>query len=309
MGLRVALASNGRMGLMLLDAIQGSSHQVVGIIRDGRAQAGVPAWIDYSVGLVVGMEGQSIRRRVPVARLTDQRSSQVERVASWRPDILLSANFGVIFRRPLLGVPAVGALNVHWSLLPQFRGPQPAAQAILAGEPYTGVSIHGLVPKIDAGPIFDQVQMPLYETDTAAGVYFRACGVAAERIVPVLDRIETAGFHGNPQHSDIGSYFPRATISDVELDFRQGVMDVYRVIRAFSDPMPRFYWRGRTVFVHRAVPAPGMDGPPGVLLESGKTPVIGCGSGAIRIVSAFTTWPPSPWPGILQRPRKGEVVG
>lgn len=307
--MRIALAANGRMGLGLLRALLRSDHQVVALVRDGRTLSVPLRWVDHAAGMAAGpwsVEGRALAAGVRSVWLRDQDASEAARLRRREPDLLIVGNFGMILKKPILDVPSIGAVNAHWSLLPHHRGPHPSTSVLMAGETETGLSFHVVNERIDAGAILDQSAFPIGPTDTATSLYLKACAAAERRIVDVVDRIERDGLVGEAQDLSAGSYFKRVTPEGATLDFSRSAEDLDRMCRALVQPMPRFLWRGRTVYVSRAHRVAGVHGEPGTLLSTRPNLVIACGEGGLAIGSAWTSWPPGPWPPVWGGVRVGD---
>ena len=310
--MRIALAANGRLGLGLLRALEDSGHDVVVLVRDGTSLPPTLRWLDHAGGVLGGrwtVEGRAFSRGIPSVWLRTQDAREASRLSRYEPDLLLVGNFGLILRDSILGVPRLGAVNTHWSLLPHHRGAHPSTSVLLAGETETGVTFHVVDTRIDAGPILDQVAFPIGPDDTATSLYRRACEHAERRIVALVDRIEAEGcLSGRPQDLSAGSYWRRVTPERAVLDFDRPAAFLDRKVRALVQPLPRFRWRGRTVYVGAARPVQGVTAEPGTIVSSRPQPVIACGEGGLAITSAWVMWPPGPWPGVVG-PKVGERVG
>jgi methionyl-tRNA formyltransferase len=117
----------------------------------------------------------ALARGIPVLQPDTLKDSRdVERVRQLRPDALVVAAYGMILPRPLLDAGRLGALNIHASLLPRWRGAAPIQRAILAGDSETGVSIMQMDAGLDTGPVFGTVTEPIHPTDTAGDLLERA---------------------------------------------------------------------------------------------------------------------------------------
>ena len=186
----------------------------------------------------------SVRRlaelnRVPVVIAENPNAPEfVARIAALKPDYLFSFYFRFMFKAPLLAVPQRGALNMHGSLLPKYRGRVPVNWAIIKGECETGASLHYMETKPDAGDLVDQQAVPILPDDTGIEV-FNKVTVAAEM---VLDRSLPALMAGKaprrPLDLKAGSYFGRRGPEDGRIDWRQPAQAVHDLIRAVAPPYP-----------------------------------------------------------------------
>jgi len=143
-----------------------------------------------------------------------------------------------MLKSPWLGVPRCGALNMHGSLLPKFRGRAPVHWAIIKGESVTGASLHYMREKPDAGALVDQESVPILENDTALDVSIKV----AEAAQRVLHRCLPALLAGRASARELdlsqGSYFGRRRPEDGRIDWRQPARAVHDLVRAVAPPFP-----------------------------------------------------------------------
>jgi methionyl-tRNA formyltransferase len=267
---------------------------------------------DLAVGLMSGphaVEGAAFGARVPRVWLRHQDEREVNRLAWFKPDLLLVGNFALILKRPILEVPKIGVVNVHWSLLPHHRGPNPGTSVLLDGDPVTGVTFHVVDERIDAGDILHQVSFPLDDASTAASIYARAVGEAGRAVAAVLAQIETDGLVGRPQDLSAGSYRRRLTRDDARLDFSRPAFDLARQVRALVQPMAWTTFRGHPLYISTARWEPGAFGAPGTIVRLQPNVWVACGDGALVLQRVWSLRPPSPWPAPWTRVQEGEILG
>ncbi len=166
------------------------------------------------------------------------RQDQLEQVREFAPDIVFSFYYRHLLPAWLLDLPRLGAYNMHGSLLPRYRGRAPVNWAILRGERKTGVTLHLMTERADAGDIIDQEAVPIGEDDTAAEVSER-CLDAAER---VLRRQVTALMSGRaerrPQDESLATCFGRRRPKDGRIDWTLSSRRVHDLVRAVTHPYP-----------------------------------------------------------------------
>jgi methionyl-tRNA formyltransferase len=177
--------------------------------------------------------------RIPVAIPEDPNTEAfVSQVAQCRPDFLFSFYYRFMLKTPLLRIPARGALNMHGSLLPKYRGRVPVNWAVLHGEPETGASLHYMELKPDAGDLVDQQAVPILPDDTAAQVFDKVT-VAAEivmmRSLPALMQGDAPRV---PLNLKAGSYYGRRRPEDGRIDWHQAAWAVHNLVRAVAPPYP-----------------------------------------------------------------------
>jgi methionyl-tRNA formyltransferase len=160
------------------------------------------------------------------------------RVSALAPDFLFSFYYRSLLGAPLLRAARRGALNMHGSLLPKYRGRSPVNWAILKGERESGATLHYMVERADAGDIVDQMSVPILADDEAREVLAKVV-VAAET---VLTRSLPALIAGNaarrPQDLAAGEYFGRRRPEDGRIDWRRPAREIHDLVRAVAPPFP-----------------------------------------------------------------------
>jgi methionyl-tRNA formyltransferase len=252
-------------------------HQVVGVVTQpdrpaGRGRMPVASPVK-EIALALGL---------PLFQPTTLRTSEaVEQLAGWKPEVIVVAAFGQILRSSVLDLPPHGCLNVHASLLPQYRGAAPIPAAILAGESVTGVTIMRMDEGLDTGPILAQAQCSIEASDTTATLTTRLAEMGARTLVEILPDWLDGEIRARSQEESRATYCQPLTKEDGRLDWARPAVYLDRQVRA-CDPWPGTYttWQGQRLKVLRA--RPRLDWPEQV--ESGQVvplePGIGVGTGA-----------------------------
>jgi methionyl-tRNA formyltransferase len=193
---------------------------------------GETIWFD-SVATTAAERG--IATRMPEDPNTPE---QVAEIAALAPDFLFSFYYRKMLKAPLLGLPGRGALNMHGSLLPRYRGRVPVNWAVLHGERETGATMHYMTVKPDAGDIVAQMAVPILPDDTAHEVFGKVT-VAAEI---VLDRVLPALIAGTaprtPQDLAQGSYFGERRPADGLIAWARDATAIHNLVRAVAPPYP-----------------------------------------------------------------------
>jgi methionyl-tRNA formyltransferase len=154
------------------------------------------------------------------------------------PDFLLSFYYRYMLNTAWLEVPRRGALNMHGSLLPKYRGRAPVHWAIIQGESVTGASLHYMLEKPDAGALVDQQAVPILENDTALDVSLKVADAAQTVLHRSLPRLIAGTAPATPLDLSTGSYFGRRRPEDGRIDWRQGARAVHNLVRAVAPPFP-----------------------------------------------------------------------
>jgi methionyl-tRNA formyltransferase len=154
------------------------------------------------------------------------------------PDFLFSFYYRYLLAPGWLDLAPRGALNMHGSLLPRYRGRAPVHWAILNGEAETGASLHYMVAKPDAGALVDQQSVPILENDTALSVSLKVAAAAEAVLARSLPRLIDGTSEARPLDLAQGSYFGRRTPEDGRIDWRRGARAVHDLVRAVAPPFP-----------------------------------------------------------------------
>ena len=203
----------------------------------------------------------------------------IETLEIGNPDLIFSFYYRSMLPMPLLQRARLGAFNMHGSLLPKYRGRAPLNWAILKGETETGVTLHEMVEKPDAGGIVDQQAVPIGPEETAVEV-FRKMTRAAETVLKrSLPAILSGRATLKPQDLSKGSYYGRRTPEDGRIDWSQSAQEIHNLVRAVAPPFPGAFTEGMMIFRTRIEPAKTMkqSGP----WQEGHEWFAGCGDGKV----------------------------
>lgn len=163
--------------------------------------------------------------------------SFIEEMKALRPDLLVVVAFGQILPRDLLGVPQFGAINVHGSLLPQYRGAAPIAWAILKGEKRTGITTMLMDEGMDTGDILMQTEIPIEEEDTGETLQKKLSSLGGQLLTETIEKMKEGSLSPEPQDHSRASYAPPLKKKDGLIDWKKPAEEIDRQIRAFN-PWP-----------------------------------------------------------------------
>jgi methionyl-tRNA formyltransferase len=204
----------------------------------------------------------------------------LERIRSVNPDALVVAAYGLILSKMLLEAGPLGALNIHASLLPRWRGAAPIQRALLAGDRETGISIMQMDEGLDTGPVLQQRAVPIAADDDAGSLHDKLAELGAEMIVDTLARIESGTARAEPQPQAGVTYARKIEKPDTLLDWSRPATELERAVRAFRPaPGASTTLEGEPIKIWRARVA-GDRLPPGVPTSD---LVVGCGEGALAV--------------------------
>lgn len=162
----------------------------------------------------------------------------IEQGARLQPDFVFSFYYRYMLDKAWVEMPRLGALNMHGSLLPKYRGRAPVHWAIIRGETTTGASLHYMVEKPDAGALVDQEAVPILENDTALEVSIKVAEAAQTVLRRSLPRLLAGTAESQPLDLKKGSYFGRRTPEDGRIDWRSSARTIHDLVRAVAPPFP-----------------------------------------------------------------------
>ena len=205
-----------------------------------------------------------------------------------RPDLLVTAAYGLLLPRAVLDLPAHGCWNLHASLLPRWRGASPINQAILAGDEQTGISLMQMDEGLDTGPVIMEAATAILDEETAGELHDRLAPLAADLLTDALDRLESGCLpEPRPQDDALATHAPLINKADARLDWHLPAAELARRVRGYH-PWPVAFAEldGVDFRIHRARAVPGQGGAPGTLVRGGgqDAVVVACGEGMLEIL-------------------------
>lgn len=231
--MRVVFAGTPEVALPALDAIAASSHELAGAVTRPDAAAGRGRRL---VASPVAERAEELG--IPVLKPAHPGEAGFQKeVANLAPDCCPVVAYGALLPQSALDIPAHGWVNLHFSLLPAWRGAAPVQHTLLAGDEVTGATTFRIVKELDAGPMFGMVTEMVRPTDTAGGLLARLARSGAELLVATLDGIEEGSLQAREQPGDGVSFAPKVLVEDARVDWTAPAVAVDRGIRACS-PAP-----------------------------------------------------------------------
>ena len=180
----------------------------------------------------------------------------VEQIAGLQPEIIFSFYYRNMLKAPLLAIPPRGALNLHGSYLPYYRGRCPVNWVLVNGETETGVTLHYMVEKSDAGDIVAQRKVPIAFEDTALTLYGKLNVAAGEMFAKVLPQLATGTAPRMTQDQSQASYYGGRKAADGHFNWDWPALRIYNLVRAVTHPYPGAFteFRGNEVLIWRCLP-------------------------------------------------------
>jgi methionyl-tRNA formyltransferase len=231
--MRLVFAGTPQAAVPALDALLKSRHEVAAVVTRPDAPAGRGLRLAPSP-----VAERAAEAGVEVLKPDRPRDPDfLDRLRAIGPDCCPVTAYGALIPQTALEIPRHGWVNLHFSLLPAWRGAAPVQHAILHGDDLTGATTFRLVRELDAGPVFGMVTEPIWPTDTAGELLARLAQSGAELLVATMDGIESGQLEARPQPADGVSFAPKLTAEDARVHWDWPAIAVDRQIRACT-PSP-----------------------------------------------------------------------
>ncbi|WP_028654164.1 methionyl-tRNA formyltransferase [Nocardioides sp. J54] len=226
--MRVVFAGTPEVAVPALDAIAKSGHELVGVVTRPDAPAGRGRKLTPSP---VAQRAEELG--VPVLKPTHPREPEFqEALRALEPDCCPVVAYGALIPRSALDIPQHGWVNLHFSVLPAWRGAAPVQHSIWAGDEFTGATTFRIVEALDAGPTFGVMTERIRPTDTAGDLLARLAEGGSSLLVATLDGIEDGSLEAREQPEDGVSLAPKISVDDARVDWTEPAVAVDRRIRA-----------------------------------------------------------------------------
>jgi methionyl-tRNA formyltransferase len=212
----------------------------------------------------------------------------IEKIQKMTPDVLFSFYYRKLLNGEILKIPPAGAYNLHGSLLPAYRGRCPVNWVLVKGEKKTGVTLHHMVEKADAGDIVGQREIWISPEDTAATLYAKLCAGAGVLLGELLPLIKKGTAPRIPQDLERASYFGGRTPEDGKIDWSWSVERIYNLVRAVTEPYPGAFtgFREGEIFIWWAMPerCAGSYPVPGTIEMEGEDVYVRAADGRLKLL-------------------------
>ncbi len=281
--MRVVFLGTPEFGVPSLQALVKAGYDVVGVFTQpdkpkGRGNKMLPSPVKTC----------ALEQGIPVYQPVKIRVDGVEDLKALRPDLCVTAAFGQILSQEILDIPAIGTVNVHSSLLPQYRGSAPINWAIMEGETVTGVTTMMTDKGLDTGDILLQKEIQILPGETAEELTARMAPIGAELLIETIRGLEAGTVQRRKQEEEKSSYFPMLKKEMGEIDWRLPAHKIVCLIRGLT-PWPgcSFVWGDHeTVKVWQAEEAENPGKAPGQIIcaDAKGGLVIAAGEGAVRVL-------------------------
>jgi methionyl-tRNA formyltransferase len=285
--MRLVFAGTPEVAVPSLDALAASPHEVVAVVTRPDAPAGRGRKLLPSP---VAVRAEELG--IPVLKPSHPRDPEFQAaLKELDPDCCPVVAYGALLPQSALDIPVHGWVNLHFSLLPAWRGAAPVQRSIWAGDEITGATTFRIVKELDAGPTFGMMTERVRPTDTAGDLLDRLAEGGAELLVQTISGIESGQLEAREQITDgLLSYAPKIQVEDARIAWSEPAVGVDRRIRACS-PFPGAWttFQGERIKIGPVSPGASSDLAPGRLEVTKNAVYVGTGSTVVKLgeVKAF----------------------
>jgi methionyl-tRNA formyltransferase len=276
---RVVFAGTPDVAVVSLEALLASRHEVVAVVTRPDAPSGRGRKLHPSP-----VAARAAEAGLEILRPERPRDPEfVERLTALAPDCCPVVAYGALIPQRVIDIPRYGWVNLHFSLLPAWRGAAPVQHAIINGDTVTGAATFSLVKEMDAGPVYGTITEPIADTDTAGDLLQRLSVSGAELLVNTLDGIESGELRPAPQPDHGISLAPKISVEDARIDWTRPAAVIDRQIRG-CHPAPGAWstFRGDRFKINSARPDPA-ELAPGLIVADKRSVRIGTGQGSLLL--------------------------
>jgi methionyl-tRNA formyltransferase len=276
--MRVVFFGTPDVAVESLRALMGSTHEVVAVVTQPDKPRGRGRSVSASP-----VKELAADHGVPVLQpASPKEDGFADTLRSYEPDALAVVAYGHILPRDVLSV--ARAMNVHFSLLPKYRGAAPVQRALMAGETETGVSVFMLEPTVDTGPVLAVESVAIGPEQTAGDVFETLAPIGARLLVAAIDALEAGTATPLPQRDEEATPAPKIKPEETVVDWTRSAAAVADQVRALNpNPGAHATFRDGRLLIWRARVAEG-QGAPGTVLRADTMLVVAAGSGAVELV-------------------------
>ncbi len=282
--MRLVFAGTPQVALPSLDALVESAHEVVAVVTRPDAPAGRGRSLAPSP-VRARAEELGLPVLTPASPRDPDFQDELRRLA---PDACPVVAYGALLPKAALDIPRHGWVNLHFSLLPAWRGAAPVQRAIMAGDEVTGASTFLIEPGLDTGPVFGVLTETIRATDTSGDLLDRLAAAGAGLLVATMDAVESGELVARPQPDEGVSHAPKLSVDDAHVEWSHPALAVDRQVRGCTpDPGAWTTFRGQRVKIHPVGPLVAGEEQaslaPGELHVGRRAVLVGTGSAPVRL--------------------------
>ena len=285
---RVVFMGSGEIGLPTLQWLSETSNvRLVGVVT----QPDKPAGRSQALAIPAPKKFASERGLTVLQPAKVRKPEELNRIASFRPDLIVVMAYGQILPKRLLEMPTLACLNLHASILPRHRGAAPIQASILAGDRVTGLTVMYMAEGLDTGDILLIESIPIRKRETAGTLHDRLANLGPRALKPAIDVLVSNRAPRIPQDESKATYASKLDRESGHIDWSKDCWFADRLVRAMN-PWPSAYTlvqdlhgEVKKLKIHRALPVHRASGESGRMLAVGDRGIqVACGSGALLLL-------------------------
>ena len=274
--MRICIAATPSVAVPTLDALLASGHQIVSVITRPDAPAGR--------GRNLKSSAVSDWASLNKVQLHKPESSDEISLLVAQCDLVVTIGFGVLLPETVLNIPKFGFINLHFSLLPRWRGAAPVQRALEAGDSTTGVTVFKLDAGMDTGPIYTSLPFDISPTTNTADLLENLASLGVQAVLDAISLIES-GQSPKVQSSEEATRAYKLTSEEAQIDWSQGSVAIVNKVRAFyPNPGAWSIFRGIKIKIDAAIVNESILKPGEIALQD-KAVLVGTGDGAIELLT------------------------
>ncbi len=280
--MKIIFAGTPEFAVPCLVALLDSKHEVIAVYTQpdrpaGRGQKLTPSPIKQL----------ALTKQIPVYQPVTLRDTEAQQqLRELKPEIMVVVAYGLILPSEILTIPPRGCINVHASLLPQWRGAAPIQRAILAGDPLTGITIMQMDQGLDTGDMLKKVECPIEPLDNSLSLQRKLATLGSEALLATLEDLELGNTHPEKQDATLSSYAKKIDKQEAELNWELSAVELDRMVRGYNPwPIAHTSVQDQLLKIWQAEVLSG-NASAGVIIKSDSRGIdVGTGQGILRLLA------------------------
>ncbi len=279
--MKLVFAGTPQVAVPSLTALADSGHEIAAVITREDAPLGRKRVLTPSPTAAA-----AAALGIPLIKANRLGDAATTEIADLRPDLGVIVAYGGLVREPLLSVPRLGWINLHFSLLPRWRGAAPVQRAVMAGDDETGAAVFRLVRELDAGPVFRTLTETIGRHTTAGGLLESLSFSGARLLLTVVNELAAGTARAAEQHGEV-TLAPKLTLEDAQIDWSAPAASVYNRVRGVT-PEPGAFTIVNDARLKLLAVAPSYGAQPqaaGVIRDIDKHVLVGTGTEPLELIT------------------------